>query len=74
MEWIKCSDRMPEIPEGKYFIKVLVHWKGGYVAEMEYCKDIVRGKEILRFHWWGRLAPSQWNITHWMYLPEPPKD
>lgn len=74
MEWIKCSDRMPNIPEGERYVNVLVHWTDGSVCEMSYRRSTVRGKEVERFHLWDTLAPSYWNITHWMPLPEPPKD
>ena len=75
--WISVKERLPEIPKNvpsySAHFKVLVAWgpADGNVASMHYERDNVRGKEIERFKYNGRLSP--WLITHWMPLPEPPK-
>ena len=72
VKWVKCSDRLPELPDKKNANQsFLVHWSGGTVAVMEYSRDFVRGKELLRWHWHGSLSP--WVITHWMPLPDVPE-
>lgn len=69
MKWIKCSDKMPEINK-----QVIVAWgdKEENVSTMRYRKDIVRKKEVYRWHWHYGLSP--FNVTHWKPLPEPPKE
>ena len=76
VEWIKCSDRLP--PINYYCIlyapnysehtsdgpKIFVGFRGNYGAENE----------------WGSAWGDNWvpfdfeEITHWMPLPEDPKD
>ena len=39
---------------------------------MSFCYDVVRGKEMGRWKWYGRLAP--WEVIAWKPLPEPYKE
>ncbi len=83
MEWISVKDRLPEIPEGKHGMSVLVaefdpvfeeiHPGGGY----DVCRVAWDGKNFLThyvnadgFGW--HFAPINYDVTHWMPLPDPP--
>lgn len=61
--WIKCSERMPEI-DGYYLcisnheIKILPYRNGEFYS---ICFDAV-------------LRSCNSSVTHWMPLPEPPKE
>lgn len=74
--WIPTSLKMPEIPKDTPMydqkIKVIACWGSdpNQMAEMDYARKIIRGKEIHRFEWFGRISP--WVILYWMYLPESP--
>lgn len=74
MEWIKCSERMPELNEGRFSMRVLltvIDCKN--VMPMKYVRTEVRGKSVERWEWFtGNVCRD--NITHWMPLPEPPQD
>ncbi|ELY4860608.1 DUF551 domain-containing protein [Cronobacter sakazakii] len=68
MEWIKCSERMPELRQ-----RVLV-WNGYSVTECTYKRNeyakTPKGREPrFEFH-----AGIKHGITHWMLLPEPPAE
>lgn len=60
--WISVKDRLPEKP-GRY----LVCAKEG---ERETHRTIAPFQRA--FHLTGRMA--YWKVTHWMPLPEPPKE
>lgn len=60
--WISVKDRMPE-KSGRY----LVYAKEG---ERETHRTIAPFQKA--FHLSGRRA--YWKVTHWMPLPEPPKE
>ncbi len=62
-EWIKCSDRMPEFAE-----RVLVYAKDGVHGGNEI--DI----EYLFYEGVWKDQGLFCTITHWMSLPQPPKD
>ena len=59
MEWIKCSDQLPQ--EGKV---VLLCDQGGYMT----AGWLHNGRFYLESMVW-----FQHEFTHWMPLPEPPK-
>ena len=76
MEWISVEDRLPEIPNDSpswsQQIKVIGYWLNGtnhQWAEFYYVKRTVRGKEVKRFEWQGRI--NTFPISHWA-IPEPP--
>ncbi|ELY6201956.1 DUF551 domain-containing protein [Cronobacter malonaticus] len=67
-EWIKCSERMPELRQ-----RVLV-WNGYSVTECTYKRNeyakTPKGREPrFEFH-----AGIKHGITHWMPLPAPPAE
>lgn len=65
MEWIKCSDRLPET-EGRY----LVCLRNFYVTEFNY-------SNYSKPRWFNLAAGDESMdnpIRFWMPLPEPPKE
>ena len=58
-KWIPVSERLPE-KEGYYF----VHHKGGFVSERYFYEE---APEMF-------IPFSNEPVTHWMPLPEPPKE
>ena len=74
--WVAVSERLPEIPKDapSYIdhVKVIACWgnKSENVAQMDYCRRIVRGKEVYRFEWKGQISP--WEVEYWMEFPKPP--
>lgn len=58
-EWISVKDRLPK--EG---VKVLACYKGAYL-EICKCSEGV---------WVNRFGSDYTGVTHWMPLPEPPKE
>ena len=68
-EWISVDDRLPKLPEGKCWIRVVLKcpyrepevmlWNGKYFTTRDY--------HLLSYV--GIKQP-----THWMLLPEPPKE
>lgn len=72
-KWVSVTERLPEINEDEtYYKKVIACWGTDihHVAEMKYCRRIVRGKTVYRFEWDGRISP--WEVKYWMELPQPP--
>lgn len=73
-EWVSMEDRPPEFPGFLDHIMVITCDKNGYVMPM------VRERTLVGYEWVERwLYP--WNkiydgpeITHWMSLPESPKE
>lgn len=74
--WVSVDNRLPEIPKDSpsYMqeVKVIACWgkEMNNVAQMSYCKRSVRGKDVYRFEWNGRISP--WKIDYWMEFPKPP--
>ena len=62
MEWIKCSDRMPET-----YVNVLLtdEHDDVCIGQMEYEDDVY-------FYVVGSV--NRYKATHWMPLPEPPSE
>jgi hypothetical protein len=71
-EWISVNDRLPELGDGKYASVGVLVSDGERVIPMDYCRDWIRGKEVLRFKWRG-VVFMPWNIAYWMPLPPPPE-
>lgn len=64
MEWIKCSDRLPEKSKHVLCYYGVKSPLRGYMHE---------GKWYLYFY--GGVEESYMhNVTHWMPLPEPPTE
>ena len=74
--WVAVSERLPEIPKDapsySQHVKVIACWGNRIenVAQMDYCRRIVRGEEVYRFEWMGKTSP--WKVDYWMEFPKPP--
>jgi hypothetical protein len=70
MKWISVKDRLPQ--EGYYLIAV--KQSNEYVVlQCEYTTEIFSNSNSLM--WINQECHSdKWNPTHWMELPEPPKE
>ena len=64
-EWIPVTERLPE--QGKRYLVV----RYDYVTETPFVDILWHDAHDL---WWNRLYNGQYNVTHWMPLPEPPKE
>lgn len=81
-QWISVEDRLPEI-KGRYLVAVKrMARSGSYVALVRWSKNLQAmdkyefpGKD--RPGWWMGDSDGFWevtNVTHWMPLPEQPKE
>lgn len=71
-QWIPTSEQLPEL--NNYWpdaINVIGFWGNKSVAEVTFCREYVRGKMLERWKFQGRIC--QFKITHWQYMPNPPK-
>lgn len=67
-EWISINDRLPEVPEGYERIQVIVRYCYG-VDTAWFQRDIKKFYDIA-----GWLRSEVIGVTHWMLMPEPPKE
>ncbi|MFT9076547.1 DUF551 domain-containing protein [Ethanoligenens sp.] len=71
--WIPMSERLPNATDGDYFGMILVCWDGRKSEPTEpklhSCIETVTVGKMLELY-----RSGQWNVTHWMPLPEPPKE
>jgi len=65
--WISVKERLPEQCKGKPFSKDVLLWCGTYAA--------VGAKSFAKAgsDWWDQSGNDP-IVTHWMPLPEPPKE
>lgn len=64
-EWISVKDRLPELG-----IPVAILLDGNYMLpDIAYRSSKIRGNP-----WCSRYAVRVDSVTHWMPLPEPPKE
>lgn len=68
MEWIKVTDRLPENED---WVLVVSHIRGEPLVEMGCYVNCVeyQGWEAI-----DSFLDRPCNVTHWMPLPEPPKE
>lgn len=65
MEWISVKDRLPEDRKTVLYYSVLGAWfLGHYKSDTKEWYDLSIQKPI----------DKHFNITHWMFLPNPPKN
>lgn len=69
--WIPVAERLPE-EDGEYITMTNAKGKSKGVMAQRYQTSMVRGQKLRRWYWNGRLSP--WNTTHWMPMPEAPKE
>lgn len=66
-QWISVKDRLPDADEGDDFLAVSKN--GNFVFEAYFVRDCGRGKNL-----WHDGCGNFYEVTHWMPLPEPPKE
>ena len=71
IEWVDVNKRLPD-EEGEYITMTNATGKNKGVIAQRFCIDIVKGEKVKRWKWYGKISP--WKVTHWMPLPEPPKE
>ena len=65
MQWISVKDKLP--PKN---VEVLVYSTVNGVRQDHYIQTLPNG--TLEFY--GDRDEYEWNVTHWMPLPKPPKN
>jgi len=82
LDWIDKSESLPEIPEGKYGVTVLVNSydpqeQDGYQYEVTTASYNGVSWNHLTFNEHKKHPEWYWNqlyqVTHWMYMPKPIK-
>ena len=77
--WIPCSERLPE-KSGVYLVAYIAT---GTVDRLRFCTQYGTGLRSKKNVWVGVIYPYTSNmgveviydnVTHWMPLPEPPKE
>lgn len=63
--WIPVTERLPE--QGKRYLVI----RFDEVTKTQFIDILWHDAHDL---WWNRLYKGQYNVTHWMPLPEPPKE
>ena len=72
MKWINAKKELPKVPEGEYSVGCIICWKG-QVFEASFSIDSLDG-EIDWYPTNERISIyDDDDVTHWMYLPLPPK-
>ena len=74
-EWISVKDRLPKLPNAPYCdVLVIAAIKGnGRSTALFYERTTIRGKIVERWRYhYNRICDEE--VTHWMPLPEPPKE
>lgn len=69
-EWISVKDELPE-KRGTYIVMTAFERKPYKVMTMDFEIETSINKETQKYKWYGKLSPLE--VTHWMPLPEPPK-
>ena len=69
MEWIKCSERLPE--ESSH-LRILL-WNGSYIRYGKWLSTDCSGKNCDWHDDYDNRIKGK-KITHWMPLPEPPTE
>ena len=84
-EWISVKDRLPKVPEGYWCVEILVLYQfddSWHCRVMSYC-DGTENVLNRQKGWYPALGDADFldqfvdhvaGLTHWMYLPKPPKE
>jgi len=78
MDWVNIKDRLPNVGKDDYDSESIIvfvhcdHWEKDKSMVFDWSTDTVRGKKVSRFKWRDRLIIPQWEVTHWMPLPNYP--
>ncbi|MDZ7280349.1 DUF551 domain-containing protein [Pantoea eucrina] len=67
-QWIKCSERMPEIRQ------TVIGWNGCAVRQCVYTRNEYAKTQKGREPRFETLTGIWHGVTHWMPLPEPPQE
>lgn len=72
-EWTKTADQMPPEPKNvfvrDYYLAIT---ENNLVIAVEYRKETISNKEIIRWKWMERICP--WKIVAYMPFPQAYKD
>lgn len=68
MEWIKCSDRLPPLQEKEYLVCA------GDDVDIYWWKHFRTTGRIKEWDWNDRDGFLDFEVTHWMPLPNPPEE
>ncbi len=71
-EWIKCSERIPNLGEA-----VMISWNGeNFDSDAFYDHSLSKWQTILEIIYDGEeiIGDPERKITHWMPLPKPPEE
>ena len=72
-QWVSVKDRMPEdksVQGNAGMVQVLCFFKFGDIRMCYYGKD--HWQDEPHFNWAGSVVDEY--VTHWQYMPEPPKE
>lgn len=76
--FVSVKERLPELPDEDYVSMIVIaackNDNGKkWTVPLEYQRTLIHGKRVERWAYlWDRLF--NFEVTHWMPLPEPPDD
>ncbi len=75
MEWIKVEQRLPP-EEARYYVVFYDNWGDFDIGKVGICMWVQKFKNSkgLYWNWVSKPRCPAWDITHWMPLPELPKE
>ena len=65
--WISVEEALPDQNDGRLYICLIVGGEYDQLSWYELC-DFAEGR------FWTQESASECHVTHWMPLPEPPKE
>lgn len=75
-DWIKVKDQLPEVPEGKQLVDVLVvakvHFVPDHVDQRDWTYVVEKATYEPKYGFYGNNIRN-YNVKAWMYAPEMPK-
>lgn len=74
-EWIPCNDRLPRHNQRVAVLATSKTYQSGYLQTLAgWFKEKYYDTTINRFLLIGTRYDDQWHVTHWMPLPETPRN